>query len=117
MDTRGKLIEILKRIDANGDACIAGIAALADLLVENGVTVQQWVPVADHLPDDSGDVIIGKVNSEGKFTFVANTEYSNRHKLFNVYDYFSAKEAARTAVHPDFWMPMPVLYKEEHGEA
>ena len=51
MDTREKLIEILKRIDANGDACIAGIAALADLLVENGVTVQQWVPVANRRPD------------------------------------------------------------------
>lgn len=51
MDTREKLIEILKRIDAYGDACITGIKALADLLVENGVTVQQWVPVAERRPD------------------------------------------------------------------
>lgn len=116
MDTRDKLIEILKRIDAIGDACIAGIAALADILIENGVTVQQWIPVAGRLPDDSCKVIIGKVNSKGEFTYVSSVKYSNRHKLFNAYDWFSDEEAARSAVHPDFWMPMQVLYKEKHGE-
>ena len=116
MDTREKLIKILKRIDAIGDASIVGIEALADNLIENGVTVQQWIP-ADAPPEDSCQVVIGKVNCKGEFTYVADVQYSNRHKLFNVFDWSSDEEAARTAVYPDFWMPMPVLHKEENNNA
>lgn len=117
MGTREKLIEILKRIDAIGDASIVGIEALADNLIENGVTVQQWIPVAERLPDDSCKVVACAVNGEGKPRWISCVFYSSHHKLFNASDWFSNEDAERTAVYPDFWMPMPVLYKEEHGEA
>ena len=56
MDVRGKLVELLKgsklcskRFD---DQYSDGtIAIIADYLISNGVTVQEWIPVKDRLPE------------------------------------------------------------------
>ena len=60
MDVREKLIELLKEADRyefeeqkkNGDFSIeAGWKLIADHLIANGVTVQEWISVKDRLPD------------------------------------------------------------------
>ena len=51
MDTKEKLVELLDRFVydewyGNGD--------IAEKLISNGVTVQEWISVDDRLPDESG---------------------------------------------------------------
>lgn len=56
MDVREKLVELLTEFYGcdpmyyNVDAL-----ALADHLIANGVTVQEWISVKDRLPEDSND--------------------------------------------------------------
>ena len=56
MDVREKLVELLTEFYGcdpmyyNVDAL-----AIADHLVSNGVTVQEWISVTDRLPEDSND--------------------------------------------------------------
>ena len=56
MDVREKLVELLTEFYGcdpmyyNVDAL-----AIADYLISNGVTVQEWISVDDRLPEDSND--------------------------------------------------------------
>ena len=58
MDVRKKLVELI--IDAKRTDPETGSFAeyLADHLIANGVTVQEWIPVDDRLPEDDEVVII-----------------------------------------------------------
>ena len=58
MDVREKLVELI--IDAKRTDPETGSFTeyLADHLIANGVTVQEWVSVDDRLPDDDEVVII-----------------------------------------------------------
>lgn len=63
MDVREKLVELLKgsklcskRFDAQYSD--RTIAIIADYLIANGVTVQEWISVKDRLPKDDEIVII-----------------------------------------------------------
>ena len=58
MDVRGKLLDLI--IDAKRTDPETGSFAeyLADHLIANGVTVQEWVSVKDRLPDPEQDVIL-----------------------------------------------------------
>ena len=58
MDVRGKLVDIVcDATQING--CIhscnhppcAMVRGIVDALIENGVTVQEWIPVTERLPD------------------------------------------------------------------
>ena len=51
MDVRGKLVDLLTghSIDTQQD-----VEYVADHLVSNGVTVQEWVPVKDRFPEKDG---------------------------------------------------------------
>ena len=57
MDVREKLLELVKRaiIDwEHGDVS----EWIADHLISNGVTVQDWIPVKDKLPEKDGQYLI-----------------------------------------------------------
>ena len=57
MDVREKLVELVKRaiIDwEHGDAS----EWIADHLIANGVTVQEWISTKDRLPENEVDVLI-----------------------------------------------------------
>ena len=73
MDVREKLVELLQSAPADiiGNH---GIGALADHLIANGVTVQEWISVDDRLPEQGeeaiciaadGDMMIGKYTEWG----------------------------------------------------
>ena len=56
MDVRGKLVELVKRAITDwkhGDVS----EMIADHLISNGVTLQEWVSVDDRLPEH-GDVVV-----------------------------------------------------------
>ena len=51
MDIKEKLIELLDGM-FNGECCVDKIEA-ADFLIANGVTVQEWISVKKHLPQEN----------------------------------------------------------------
>ena len=57
MDVREKLIEILRKPIFPHELADP-IEAVADYLLDNGVTVQEWVSVDDRLPKNEVDVLI-----------------------------------------------------------
>ena len=63
MDVREKLVEILKQAPFEGKVLDEWwweekIKRIADHLISNGVTVQEWISVDDRLPDKDGCYIV-----------------------------------------------------------
>lgn len=57
MDVREKLIEILRKpIFSHG--LVDPTEAVADYLLDNGVTVQEWISVKDRLPEEKVNCIV-----------------------------------------------------------
>lgn len=50
MDLREKLIELCNDLETL--PCCDTYEGQADYLIENGVTVQEWIPVTERLPED-----------------------------------------------------------------
>ena len=57
MDVREKLIEILRK-PIFPHELVDPTEAVADYLLDSGVTVQEWISVKDRLPDQSGEVLV-----------------------------------------------------------
>ena len=68
MDVREKLIDLIidaKRTDPEADSFTE---YLADFLINNGVTVQEWIPVTERFPEVGGYVVcIAKRNPFSRF--------------------------------------------------
>ena len=71
MDVREKLVEIMEDLGCNDEYCkdcefcndIDGCVhrrkeIIADRLIANGVTVQEWIPVKDRLPEEKVNCIV-----------------------------------------------------------
>lgn len=54
MDVREKLVELLAPTSLNFEEA----TYLADYLVKNGVTVQEWIPVTERLPERDKEVLL-----------------------------------------------------------
>ena len=67
MDVREKLIDLI--IDAKRTDPETGSFTeyLADCLINNGVTVQEWISVKDKLPPYNRDVLVYRPNMAMKF--------------------------------------------------
>ena len=67
MDVREKLIEILRK-PIFPHELVDPTEAVADYLLDSGVTVQEWISVKDNLPDAGGYVVcIAKRNPFSRF--------------------------------------------------
>ena len=67
MDVREKLIEILKKPIFPHELADP-IEAVADYLLDSGVTVQEWISVKDRVPEAGGYVVcIAKRNPFSRF--------------------------------------------------
>ena len=65
MDVREKLVDLLDIIIQPGQKTLGDIA---DHLIAHGVTVQEWIPVDDELPEVGGYVVcIAKRNPFSRF--------------------------------------------------
>ena len=63
MDVREKLVEILKQAPFEGKVLDEWwweekIKRIADYLISNGVTVQEWIPVTERLPEKGQEVLV-----------------------------------------------------------
>ena len=107
-NTREKLVELLSKAKrefwCNREKC-NGTEYVADYLIANGVTVQEWIPVTERLPKESGDYLV--ITDGG---FVERLSYSERHNAFNTDDRLVCAECAIPCTH---WMPLPEPPKGE----
>ena len=111
MDVREKLVELVKRaiIDwENGDAS----EWIADHLISNGVTVQEWISVDERMPDACGfPCLLCGENSFGQIrVFEGFTGYMERGKLEWHSNQKDVDIDVWTITH---WMPLPKPPKGE----
>lgn len=103
MDVREKLIEILRK-PIFPHELVDPIEAVADYLLDNGVTVQEWIPVKDRLPEDDSDVLAySSIEEESR---IYSACYSNGVWFDCVFN----APATDTTTH---WMPIPQPPKGE----
>ena len=109
MDVREKLVELLDIIIQPGQKTLGDIA---DHLIANGVTVQEWISVDDRLPDACGFpcLLCGK-NSFGQIrVFEGFTGYMERGKFEWHSNQKDIDINVWTITH---WMPLPEPPKGE----
>ena len=111
MDVREKLVELVKRaiIDwEHGDAS----EWIADHLISNGVTVQEWISVDERMPDACGfPCLLCGENSFGQIrVFEGFTGYMERGKLEWHSNQKDVDIDVWTITH---WMPLPKPPKGE----
>ena len=117
MDVREKLVEIMEDLGCNDEYCkdcefcndIDGCVhrqkeIIADRLIANGVTVQEWISVTERLPEDNSDVLAYSRSGEESRIYLAC--YSNGVWFDCVFN----APATDTTTH---WMPMPAQPKGE----
>ena len=104
MDVRGKLIEILRK-PIFPHELVDPTEAVADYLLDSGVTVQEWVSVKDRMPEAGRYVVcIAKRNPFSRFIpMVARIEKNGWVNPIT-------EQYISEVTH---WMPMPELPKGE----
>ena len=108
MDVREKLVELI--IDAKRTDPETGSFAeyLADHLIANGVTVQEWISVKDRLPDNKEhDWVLAQVVEDNGYMHIPKVmEYRQaKNDWFEeTYGWLSEHNGVFTVTH---WMPLP----------
>ena len=111
MDVRENLVEILKQAPFEGKVLDEWwfeekIKRIADHLISNGVTVQEWISVDDRMPDSCGfPCLLCGENSFGQIrVFEGFTGYMERGKLEWHSNQKDIDIDVWTITH---WMPLP----------
>lgn len=108
-DKQQQILQMAKdicRVQHNcNDVCkpISACDALryAERAVEAGYKKQEWISVAERLPEQSGEYL---TYHEGVFSTL---EYSKRHKMFNASDDLDEKFSKANCIEVSHWMPLP----------
>ena len=93
-----KLIELLYTLNLPSE-CDDEYDWMADRLIANGVTVQEWIPVTERLPDKGGSYLV--FSSKSKTVFTAHYWLGDR---------WSNRANGQFITH---WMPLPEAPKGE----
>ena len=101
MDVREKLVELLDIIIQPGQKTIGYIA---DYLISNGVTVQEWISVDDRLPEEKVNCIV-----HYKHSYCDNDDYW----AIGICFYDGEKFQLNSAYKVTHWMPLPEPPKGE----
>ena len=97
MDVREKLVELLDDMQKSGTGYFGSAIEnkkIADYLIANGVTVQEWISVKDRLPEDQEEVLVCTRSKNG----VRNID-----KGYMAIDRFIHRGRAEVT----HWMPIP----------
>ena len=82
------------------------IEAVADYLIDNGVTIQKWIPVSERLPERNGTYLVCTFHDFYKTTKVAKASFKrNRGGFYGQGGHWS------NVTH---WMPLPEPPKGEN---
>jgi hypothetical protein len=115
MDVREKLVEIII------DAYSQNPYVVADHLIANGVTVQEWISVNDRLPDESGEYFVFKKTMFGCWCDVLGfakdgrkvDKYDFGDQRKNVWYYYDSEYGYGVSNNVTHWMPLPQPPKGE----
>ena len=109
MDTREKLIELLKNV------YVEMPITTAEYLIAGGVTVQQWIPVTERLPEDKTQVLCCAKSVYGQYRKI--TYFSSCLEKVDKYDFEGAKHGGFYSYDSEYgyyevtdvthWMPLP----------
>ena len=122
MSDREKLVELLADLYGcdpmyYGDDALA----IAQYLVDRGVTVPQWISVNDRLPEEDKDYLV-ITNDFGKYSSVKIRSFAKDGETIDEYDlagkkyvwYFWSNEYGYVSTNSvTHWMPLPELPKGE----
>ena len=108
MDVREKLIEILRK-PIFPHELVDPTEAVADYLLDSGVTIQEWIPVSERLPERDGRYLCNYYFGEHRnMTFTS------------VLDYYATDPVPHfqhtlgdTMMQVTHWMPLPEPPKGE----
>ena len=120
-NTREKLIELLERFET--PIMFGGIelmkwtiptneilTAFADHLITNGVTVQQWIPVTERLPNSMANRVLA-FDKSGRIFFAHYEDYRG---VDLWYDLSTLSNSSVTEANDvTHWMPLPEAPKIE----
>ena len=116
MDVREKLIEILRKTIFPHELADQ-TEAVADYLLDNGVTVQEWISVKDRLPDNKEhDWVLAQVVEDNGYMHIPKVmEYRQlKNDWFEeTYGWLSEHNGLFSVTH---WMPLPKPPKEEESK-
>lgn len=110
MDVREKMVEILRK-PIFPHELVDPTEAVADYLLDSGVTVQEWIPVTERLPENDA-MVIGYTPCDG-FMFVGYYHEENKYdwrQWYIVTAMRSTKVITKKVTH---WMPLPEPPKGE----
>ena len=111
MDVREKLVELQLQADIADNISENGTQHrefIADLMIANGVTVQEWIPVDDRLPEEGEYVLcVLKGFSYGGKIQVCKFVPADKFKDKPYFEHF--RNGFPSVTH---WMPLPELPKE-----
>ena len=127
MNVREKLVEIMEDLGCNDEYCkdcefcndIDGCVhrrkeIIADRLIANGVTLQEWISVKDRLPDNKEhDCVLAQVVADNGYMHIPKVmEYRQlRNDWFEeTYGWLSEHNGLFSVTH---WMPLPERPKGE----
>ena len=104
MDVREKLVELLQSAPADIMGNI-GAGVLADHLISNGVTAQEWISVKDRLPEFCVSVLARCFHHGKCRTLVCHTSKENAEEWYT--------DEVCQWVKVTHWMPLPEPPKGE----
>ena len=102
MDVREKLVELLKTSPTRNG--YTDIEDIADHLIANGVTVQEWISVDDRFPEEKANCIVYYQHA-----YCDNDGYWEIGICFNDGEKFQINPAYKVT----HWMPLPEPPKGE----
>ena len=107
MDVREKLIEILRK-PIFPHELVDPIEAVADYLLDSGVTVQEWIPVTERLPDNKEhDWVLAQVVEDNGYMHIPKVMEYRQAKddwFEETYGWLSEHNGLFSVTH---WMPLP----------
>ena len=126
MDVREKLVELIKKASYECDELARDLLdmkeatdSIADFLITNGVTVQEWIPVTERLPERDKEVLLIVHGWEDRlyYTGCLNRQEAERSWLtgieskasdWKIWGFSYLREPSVT-----HWMPLPQPPKGE----
>ncbi len=94
---REKLIQLLRKAGCSFEYRSA--TEIADDLIENGVTVQEWISVKDRLPEDYKERVLVKINDAN--SIIGNPDMDTDRYSFDLGFW------VRWGHNVTHWMPLP----------
>lgn len=128
MDVREKLVELLDDMQRSGTGYFGSAIEnkkIADYLIRHGVTVQEWIPVTDRLPDEHESLFARYKDTDkwrnAMFTTISDrvivcAEYENGKRIVKTANTVDGVWKVKDIFHPckvTHWMPIPYPPKGE----